>query len=224
MSGPAPPARCLVLAKAPVPGRVKTRLGRQVGMPAAAVLASASLRDTLDTCTTAFGAERCHLALAGDLAQAVDGARIGAQLAGWTVHPQRGTGLAARLAHAHAALGPGPVVQVGMDTPQLTCDLLDAVADGLVDHDAVLGPAPDGGWWVLALRDPAGAAVLRGVPMSTPRTCTLTRTALERAGLRVGSAPPVRDVDTAADADAVSALAPHGRFARAWARVREPAA
>ncbi|MEC9052118.1 MAG: DUF2064 domain-containing protein, partial [Actinomycetota bacterium] len=157
MTGPsAAPVRALVLAKAPVAGRVKTRLGADVGLQRAAELAAAALLDTVEACTAAYGAEHCHLALAGDLAEAVDGSALLAATRGWHVHPQRGDGFDRRLAAAHADVadsGPGPVVQVGMDTPQLTPDLLDLVVAGLERHDAVLGPAEDGGWWVLALRD-----------------------------------------------------------------------
>ena len=56
------------MAKAPAPGRSKTRLGRQIGHGAAAAVAAAALRDTLTACTEAFGADRCHLSLDGDLA------------------------------------------------------------------------------------------------------------------------------------------------------------
>ena len=52
--------------------------------------------------------------------------------------------------------------------------------------------------------------------MSTPTTGADTRAALEAAGLAVGTTTELTDVDTVADADAVAALAPHGRFAAAW--------
>ena len=78
-------------------------------------------------------------------------------------------------------------MQIGMDTPQVTAADLTAVADGLGRHEAVLGDAADGGWWVLGLRRPDAAAALRGVPMSTPTTGADTRAALEAAGLAVGT-------------------------------------
>lgn len=210
--------RCLVVAKAPVAGRSKTRLGVDIGMAEAAEVAAAALRDTLAACVQAFGVARCHLALEGELTGAVDGSALSHALRGWTVFPQRGDDFAARLAHAHLETGPGPVVQIGMDTPQVTPALLHDAARALDEHDAVLGPAEDGGWWVLALRDPSDAAVLTGVPMSTSETLRHTRAALEGAGLRVGTAATLRDVDTVADAVAVAAQAPDSSFARVWAR------
>ena len=208
----------LVVAKAPEAGRVKTRLGAEIGMERAADVAAAALLDTLAAATAAVGAGRCHASLDGDLERAVRGPELREALAGWTVHAQRGLDLGARLADAHARV-PGPVVQVGMDTPHVTPDLLLAAADGLDDHDAVLGPAEDGGWWVLALRDPASASVLRDVRMSTPTTGADTRAALAVAGLDVGTTATLRDVDEVADADAVARLVPGSRFAKAWGLV-----
>jgi len=213
--------RVLVMAKAPVAGQVKTRLGAEVGMDAAAELAAASLLDTVTACREAFGPADCLLALCGDLRSAVRGEELAAAVAGWRVSGQRGETFAERLAHAHAEVPPGtPVVQVGMDTPQLTSGHLHATAAALVGHDAVLGPAEDGGWWVLGLREPAAAAVLREVPMSTPTTYDDTRGALVEAGLRVAGTLSLRDVDTVADADAVAAQAPDTEFGRRWAQVR----
>jgi rSAM/selenodomain-associated transferase 1 len=208
----------LVVAKAPEPGRVKTRLGRDIGMEAAAEVAASSLLDTLAVCVSA-GSD-CHLSLAGDLSLAVRRDELRAALVGWTVHAQVGVDLAARLADAHARV-PGPVVQVGMDTPHLTSELLGEALARLATYDAVLGAAEDGGWWVLALRDPHHAAALVGVPMSTATTGADTRAALEAAGLSVGGTSVLRDVDTVADADAVAALVPDSRFAAAWTDVRE---
>lgn len=214
----APDLRVLVVAKAPVAGRVKTRLGADVGLEVAAGLAAAALADTLAAAAALVGPSRCHLSLEGDLAApgVVDGAGLRALVDGWTITPQRGDLLGERLAHAHAACGPGPVVQVGMDTPQVTPALLSAVADGLADADAVLAPAADGGWWALALRDPAQAAALTDVPMSTPTTGADTATALRSAGLRVAEGPVLADVDTVAEAADVALLAPDTRFAAAW--------
>lgn len=210
--------RALVVAKAPVPGRVKTRLGAHVGMESAARLAAAALLDTIAACRSAFA--ECHLALDGDLDDAVQSDALRGSLAGWTVHPQRGDGLGQRLAQAHLdAAGPGPTVQVGMDTPQLTAADLYAVAEAASGGDAVLGPATDGGWWVLALTDPSAAAVLTDVPMSRPDTFARTREALTAAGHTVRVGHELTDVDTVDEATRVAGHLTEGHFLRAWISV-----
>ena len=218
-----PPA-VLVMAKAPVPGQAKTRLGRHVGHDAAAELAAAGILDTLDVCEQVFPDPRLrHVALAGDLVQAARSDDLVRRLAGWTVHPQRGEHFADRLVHAHAdvALATGaPVVQIGMDTPHLPVEELADVARRVGDgDDAVLGPAADGGWWVLALTDHRVARCLRDVEMSTSRTYDDTLAALESLGVHVATAAVLRDVDTVDDAVLAAAAAPGGRFALRWFEV-----
>ncbi|MDG4820869.1 glycosyltransferase [Asanoa sp. WMMD1127] len=213
----------LVMAKAPVPGTVKTRLCPPATPEQAARIASAALLDTAEAVqgTTALTPV---LACAGRLRAGVAGEALVAAFAGWRVLPQRGAGLGDRLANAHADVAtafPGrAVLQIGMDTPQLSPDLLDAAARRLDDASAVLGAAADGGWWALGLRDPRHATVLRAVPMSTPDTGRRTHAALESRGLTVASLPVLRDADEWPDALAVAAAAPGGRFAREVAAVR----
>ncbi|MFL6062244.1 MAG: DUF2064 domain-containing protein [Marmoricola sp.] len=218
----------LVVAKAPVAGSAKTRLGAVVGMSTAADLAAAALLDTLAACREAFG-DRCHLALEGDLALAARSTEITAALEGWDVFAQAGEAFGERLAHAHgtvtsASAGPGGVVQVGMDTPQVSAAELLAIAEALdAGAGTVLGPAEDGGWWALGLDDGARAAVLREVAMSRADTFATTRHALAADGSTVALTVSMRDVDTVADAAAVAALAPDTRFARAWSALEQVA-
>ncbi|HTF12420.1 MAG TPA: DUF2064 domain-containing protein [Asanoa sp.] len=213
----------LVMAKAPVAGTVKTRLCPPATPHEAARIAAAALRDTLDAVRVTPGVIPV-LGCTGCLAEGEDAAGLTAALTGWTVLPQRGNGLGERLANAHAdaaAAHPGhPVLQIGMDTPQVDADRLAAAADRLDSVDAVLGAAVDGGWWALGLRDPRHAAVLRGVPMSTPDTGRLTRAALAGRGLRVVALPVLRDVDEWPDALAVAAALPGSRFGRAVGALR----
>jgi uncharacterized protein len=196
----------LVIAKAPVPGRVKTRLCPPCTPEQAAAVAEAALADTL-TAGQAAPVHRRTLVLSGQY----DGPP------GWQTMAQRGASLGERLAYAFAdtAVPGSATVLIGMDTPQVDAPLLAAVAAALGQADAVLAPAEDGGWWALALRDPAQAAVLRLVPTSRPDTGELTVAALRRAGLTVALAPVLRDVDTAQDARAVARVCPGGRFAAA---------
>lgn len=210
----------LVMAKAPLPGAVKTRLAVSEGEDVAARLALAALLDTLEVCEQVFGVDRCHLAVDGDL-DGVPGVDLRRRLAGWTLHPQRGDDLAARIANAHRdlhRLTGAPVVQLGMDTPQVTTAVLGAVADAVTrTRQPVLGLAEDGGWWVLASGSPHHVDGLERVPMSTELTGLATRNLLRRTAGHVTEAPILRDVDLAADADHAAAQAPTTRFARAWA-------
>jgi len=217
--------RVLVVAKAPVAGRVKTRLGAEIGMEHAADLAAAALIDTLRTCVAAVGVDRCRLALEGDLTTTSYADRLAAATDGWVVFPQRGDALGDRLAESMVDLAdeaPGPVLQIGMDTPQIeVADLTGVVGRLGCGTDAVLADAEDGGWWALGLADPRHGEHVRGVPTSTPTSGADTRRALEAAGLRVSRARVLRDVDTAADAAAVAAACPPGsEFARMWAQLR----
>lgn len=208
----------LVVAKAPVAGQAKTRLCPPASPEGAADLAAAALLDTLDA-VLATSDTVPMVALIGDLGAAARGDELTRVLRRCTVLPQRGDDFAQRLANAHADTAravPGqPVVQIGMDTPQVTPVLLAAVAAGLAGCDAVLGPATDGGWWALGLREPRHAEVLSGVGMSRPDTAEQTLRALESAGLRTGTSGTLSDVDSIQDAEQVSAVVPESRFSAA---------
>ncbi|MEU8241085.1 DUF2064 domain-containing protein [Actinoplanes missouriensis] len=200
----------LVIAKAPVPGRVKTRLCPPCTPRTAAVIAAAALADTLAV-AGAVPAVRRVLVLDGDHPAPP----------GWVCVPQRGNDLGRRLAYAFAdtALPGVPSLLIGMDTPQVTPALLAAAGHALGTNRAVIGPADDGGWWALGLTDPADAAVLPEVTMSTAVTGRDTRAALHGRGAGPLPLTRLRDVDVAADALAVAAACPPGsRFARAVAR------
>ncbi len=198
-----------VIAKAPVPGRSKTRLSPPCTPEQAAALATAALADTLAAVAAVPGAR--HVVV-------LDGAAGPWLRPGFEVIPQRGAGLAERLAAAFADIGE-PALVVGMDTPQLTPQLLSHALDRLSTADAVLGAACDGGYWSIGLRA-ADAAVFAGVPMSDPATCAVQRARLDALGLTIRELPMLRDVDDIADARAVAALAPRTRLARTLAALR----
>lgn len=182
----------VVMAKECVPGRVKTRLTPPYTPEQAAAIAHASLRDTL----AVFDAVPCERVLS------IDG-QPGFAASGWSIRPQSDGGLDARIADALDGCR-GPTLVVGMDTPQLTSALLaDPLERWSDDVDAWFGPATDGGYWVLGLREPAGDLV-RGVPMSRADTGALQRARLEAAGLRTRELPELTDIDDAASLAAVT--------------------
>ena len=212
------PVTALVVAKAPVPGLAKTRLAAALGDQMAANIAAAALLDTLETVAETPFAARV-VAITGDLGMACHADAIRDRLSEFIVIEQRGDDFAERLANAHAdaaqAGGSMPVLQIGMDTPQVTAELLARSANALLDAHAVLGLACDGGWWLLGVADPATAECLRQVPMSQPDTGALTHQALLRTGSPVELLEEIPDVDTAADIAVVrAACRSSGRFAR----------
>jgi len=198
------PAVLVVMAKAPLPGRVKTRLCPPLDHAQAAALAEAALADTLSAVSWTPAARRV-LVLDG-----VPGAWLPP---GFEVIAQRGSGLAKRLANATSDVGES-LLFVGMDTPQLTRALLLDAVGRLAEPGvgAVIGPTTDGGYWTIGLRDP-DPSVFDDVPMSTAGTAGAQRARLERLGLRVDELESLRDVDTYEDAEAVAAIAPWSRFA-----------
>ncbi len=226
----------LLLAKAPVPGLAKTRIGAVLGDAVAAELAAAALLDTLETVATWVPPRRRLVALVGDLADAARADEVAASLRGWRVIPQRGAGFADRLVNAHHDAArlwgcENAVLQLGTDTPQLAPADLEALTAPLrtsgrpdVGVDAMLGPATDGGWWGLATRRAGYVDGLAEVAMSTADTARETVAALRAAGAVVGQADAMSDVDLVADAVAVAASAPGTRFAQAVRALRIEAA
>jgi hypothetical protein len=200
----------LVIAKEPVPGRVKTRLTPAYSPREAAALAEAALADTLAAVLAAPATRRVLV---------LDGAPGPWLPPGIEVVPQVRGGLDERLAGAFG-LCRGPALLVGMDTPQVTPELLRPALDpaGWRGRTAWFGPAVDGGFWALGLADP-DPALLLGVPMSTPETGRLQRERLIASGLTVRELPALRDVDTASDAELVAQAAPGSRFAAALSRL-----
>jgi glycosyltransferase A (GT-A) superfamily protein (DUF2064 family) len=174
------------------------------------MLARAALEDTLETVAAVPVSHRVI---------ALDGAAGRWLPEGFAVLPQQGEGLDERLANAFDGAYRSrrlPMVLIGMDTPQVTIELLLTAVSSLATDDAVFGPSTDGGFWLLGLRVPHPALLL-GVPMSQPVTGAALLRRLGEAGLSVAQVPPLTDVDTVDDAVRVAAEAPGSRFARTLA-------
>ncbi|MEO7059062.1 MAG: DUF2064 domain-containing protein [Lapillicoccus sp.] len=210
----APLHTVIVLAKSPVAGRVKTRLMPTFTGAEAAALASAAIRDTLDTVARVAPAATVI---------AWDGPVVPWLPSSSRLLAQRGDTLDERLEHAFAdVLGPGsdvgtdrPTLLVGMDTPQLLPEHLTVDWRGA---DAVLGLSPDGGYWAIGFRRHVPGAI-RGVVMSSERTGSEQLARLRSLGLSVTLLPPLLDVDGPADAVVVAAASPDSRFGRLHRRL-----
>ncbi|MGJ8543942.1 MAG: TIGR04282 family arsenosugar biosynthesis glycosyltransferase [Sulfitobacter sp.] len=183
----------IVMVKEPHPGRVKTRLGGDIGMVPAAWWFRHQVQRLLREVTN----PRWQVALA------VAPDREGLQSRVWPAHlprvPQGRGDLGARMLRAMAAAPPGPVCVIGADVPGIRAHHIADCFAALGDHDAVFGPAPDGGYWLVGVKQasrlPAG--MFQGVRWSSEHALADTVASLH--GQRVAYGAPLRDVDRAAD-------------------------
>jgi len=194
----------IVIAKETIPGKVKTRLHPPLSLEQAAILAAASISDTLAAVEPLDASRRILL---------FDGVKPPIGSAAYDLVAQVDGDLDERLAAIFDEVT-GPALLIGMDTPQITLADLAEAFPWPDDVDAFFGPANDGGFWALGLRDPDGALV-RGVPMSRDDTGAVQLSRLIDAGLDVAMLPELTDVDTVDDAREAAAAAPAHRFAAA---------
>lgn len=193
-----PDARLLIFAKAPVPGRVKTRLARPLGTRGAAALYQKLLRQTL---RIAHEARLCPIEL-----WCAPDARHGFFVTcrreyGVRLRRQCGGDLGRRMNHAlNQTLAAGhPAVLIGGDCASVgAVELRTAFGLLAAGHEAVLGPAADGGYVLIGLNRP-GPALFRSIAWSTPTVLAATRRRLRRAGMHWAELPAGWDVDTPAD-------------------------
>jgi len=190
-----PHRHLVVFAKAPRLGRVKSRLAGDIGVVAAWVFYRRTLAAVLRR-LSGRGRWRGWIAATPDV-----WAARGAQWpAGWTVIPQGGGDLGERMDRAMRALPPGPVVIVGTDIPGLSRRHVEAAFRALGRHDAVFGPAADGGYWLVGLRrTPAVPRLFVGVRWSSEH-------ALADSLANLGSRHTVARLDVLEDVDDGAAL------------------
>jgi glycosyltransferase A (GT-A) superfamily protein (DUF2064 family) len=200
-------ATVIVLAKEPVPGRVKTRLQPVFTASQAAWLAAAALEDTV-AAVRSCGATRRILAWEGGRASWQEGLEVISQPPG-TLNIR----LAAAFEAAVSEPMDEPALLIGMDTPQVTAQLLDSDWEGA---DAVLGLSEDGGFWAIGLRCGHPAGLFDAVPMSTSRTGSAQLARLVDSGLSVKLLEQLRDVDRPEDAEQVAAQFPQLLFSRSY--------
>jgi rSAM/selenodomain-associated transferase 1 len=192
-----------ILVKAPRPGEVKTRLARKIGPVLAAALARAFFEDTLALARSLPWA-RVVVAVAGDPAAL-------AVPAGLDVAAQGPGDLGERMERTLVrALAAGDrALLVGTDSPGLPVSLLEAARSALSSHDAVLGPADDGGFYLLGLHR-CERGLLSGLPWSRSDTLLHTEARLRSTGRTVARTAGWFDVDEPADLVRLARLTARG--------------
>ena len=187
-----------VMAKAPRPGRVKTRLTPPLSPAAAARLARCFLIDTLARVRQVQRARGAVL-----YAPRTSRRVFRRMAAGFILVPQRSGDLGRRLALAFRdllRLGLGPVVVIGSDVPSLPASVLERAVTTLHDArvDGVIGPSEDGGYYLIGLRTPS-PELFGGIAWSTPKVFEQTMTRARAHGLRLTTLRRCWDVDTPED-------------------------
>lgn len=179
--------RLAIFARAPVRGRVKTRLARVLGEDAALAVYERLLAQTLVRLAPGLGQFDPEVWL--------EGAAPSASFQGFRVIAQPEGDLGTRMA---AAFDAGVAALVGTDIPALTADYVERALAALDDVDLVIGPVEDGGYCLIAMKAPH-TQVFRGIPWSTPRVLSATLDAARGLELTVRMLEPLWDVDDAAD-------------------------
>jgi rSAM/selenodomain-associated transferase 1 len=201
----------LIFARHPVLGQGKTRLASTIG-PEAALAVYGELLDHTRAAADGVGALKT-LWLAGEAS--ASGMSFG-DWAGYEQRPQPSGDLGQRMHKAFAtafAAGATAAVVIGTDCPELTSAHLAEAFRQLATHDVVVGPALDGGYYLLGMRELVPEFFVNKL-WSTPFVLAATLTDANRLGLRVAHLPPLADVDTAEDlaawrARAASENVPH---------------
>ena len=186
-------ATLIVMVKEPRPGRVKTRLGRDIGMTAAAWWFRHQTRRLLRRIVD----PRWQVVLA--VAPDVEGLTSRNWPSRFSRIPQGAGNLGDRMARMLRLSAPGPACVIGADIPGISRAHIAQAFAALGNHDAVFGPAPDGGYWLIGLKHPAHQPVgfLADVRWSSPDALSDSKATL--GGSRIAEIAQLRDIDTADD-------------------------
>ncbi|MEM0921826.1 MAG: TIGR04282 family arsenosugar biosynthesis glycosyltransferase [Pseudomonadota bacterium] len=185
----------IVFVKEPRPGRVKTRLGRKIGMTGAAWWFRHQTRALLRRLARD---PRWVTVLA--VSPDAEGRASRCWPRGVRRWPQGRGDLGARMARALRGMPPGPAMVIGADIPGIRPRHIADTLRLLGRHDAVLGPAPDGGYWLIGLKRGAQAVpagIFQNVRWSSEHAREDTEASLGL--MTIAHAATLRDVDTAAD-------------------------
>lgn len=193
-----PQARLLLLTKAPDPGRVKTRLGSQLGMSEAANIYEDLVHKCLATCRSA---KLCPIDICCDPSPAHPFFQHCSELYETGLQQQGSGNLGLRMSRAiqSALQHTEHVVLIGADCPFLTVEDLDAAFRALQEgSDVVLGPAEDGGYYLIGMSR-HHAALFVNIPWSTRKVLEVTEKRLRELQLKWQCLAVRKDIDTAED-------------------------
>ena len=197
----------VIFAKAPIPGQVKTRLCPPLTPDEAATLHGSFVLDTLER--TKAAVTKFKLPLDRYLACTPSSAhvffKIMEERQGVRLLDQVGEDVGARMHQTFDTLftkGYWQVVMVGTDVPSLPLEQYKQACTLLATHDLVLGPALDGGYYLIGLKQPR-PDLFTGIPWSTEQVLHLTREKAKGLRLAIALTDPWRDVDTAEDLQAL---------------------
>lgn len=181
------------MVKEPHPGRVKTRLGRDIGMVGAAWWFRHQVARLLRRVQSPRW--KTVLALSPDH-QGLTSRIWPSRMERW---PQGGGDLGDRMARMMRRAPPGPVCVIGADIPGIMSGHIHAAFAALGRHDAVFGPAPDGGYWLVGLKRTRAICpdIFAGVRWSTEHA--LADSIATLPDYRIARIATLRDVDTADD-------------------------
>jgi rSAM/selenodomain-associated transferase 1 len=196
-------AALIIFAKAPIPGQVKTRLCPPLTPDEAASLHGSFVLDALERSRDALAAARLNVDRFLACSPSHDHVffKILAERHGVRLLDQVGEDLGARMDQAFQtvfAQGYTRVVLTGSDLPSLPGSFFTRALSLLADHDLVLGPSLDGGYYLIGLTQPT-PLLFSGIPWSTDQVLTLTRNKADSLGYKTTLLPAWRDVDTIED-------------------------
>ncbi len=190
----------VIMARHPRAGTTKTRLARSIGDEEAVLLYRAFLTDL----ARKFAGQIADLYWAYTPAEVNYADFIARLVSSREQHircfPQQGADLGDRLLHAFRwtyKSGYRRTIVIGSDSPHIRQDIAAAARNALDRADIVLGPAHDGGYYLIAMREPHD--VFRGIPMSTSRVAQMTIELARSQGLRVSTLETLFDVDELPD-------------------------
>ena len=189
-----------VFVKEPVPGKVKTRLGSRIGHERAAELYAAFQHDTLEHQHDVAEQQVIYYAPDSESSrvhfESLERSLSGTQTL-WA-QPEADLGGRLEAVFRRGFTTAGHVAVMGSDSPTLPNSIVATAFEQLAEFDAVVGPAMDGGYYLLGLSRPVHG-LFAGIDWSSSRVLLQTLTRLEQAGCTVALLPPWYDVDEIAN-------------------------